>query len=397
MKPASLRYDDPGRDSPLDFAAGDSITLEAWVNPAKIAQRPAGLYRRQGPHGQSGLRGRQSELVAAAGRQGRRLPHLVPVSRRGQPPGHAGRLAPLDERRRLRRRQRLAPCRGDLSRSARAIRSAATSMAARRRARGTTAARRDEAPVVDDDQVWIGSAVKNSAEQFVPRRHRRSGHLSHGAVRRADRRPLEGRAAEAVRHECADSRRTRCWSRCWKECRTSGRGISSPPTPSERFTQRELAFVEVPKKYNNHGVIDDRSQPVRPVGSCRTSNCPPASSGCSSARGMRPGCISTTSWSSKTRFQPTRPTATIRISRWRARSRRAFGRCSRATAKQVAEVELAGGQASPAAGALRRRQEASAGSGRDERLDRAGRQRRFLGDWILGDQRLERRRRQPFR
>ena len=31
------------------------------------------------------------------------------------------------------------------------------------------------------------------------------------------------------------------------------------PTPSERFTQRELAFVELPKKYNSHGVIDDRS------------------------------------------------------------------------------------------------------------------------------------------
>src|SRR5262245_17600256 len=35
-KPASLRYDDPGANSPLDFAAGESITIEAWVNPTKI-------------------------------------------------------------------------------------------------------------------------------------------------------------------------------------------------------------------------------------------------------------------------------------------------------------------------------------------------------------------------
>jgi hypothetical protein len=33
------------------------------------------------------------------------------------------------------------------------------------------------------------------------------------------------------------------------------------PAPSERFTQRELALVEVPTKYNSHGVIDDRTNP----------------------------------------------------------------------------------------------------------------------------------------
>src|SRR5438552_179721 len=36
-KPASIRYEDPGEQSVFDFAAGDSITLEAWVNPTKIA------------------------------------------------------------------------------------------------------------------------------------------------------------------------------------------------------------------------------------------------------------------------------------------------------------------------------------------------------------------------
>jgi len=36
-KAGSLRYDDTGERSPFDFAAGDSITLEAWINPTKIA------------------------------------------------------------------------------------------------------------------------------------------------------------------------------------------------------------------------------------------------------------------------------------------------------------------------------------------------------------------------
>src|SRR5947207_2291964 len=35
-KPGSLRYDDPGLESAFDFAAGDAITLEAWVSPTRI-------------------------------------------------------------------------------------------------------------------------------------------------------------------------------------------------------------------------------------------------------------------------------------------------------------------------------------------------------------------------
>ena len=35
-----------------------------------------------------------------------------------------------------------------------------------------------------------------------------------------------------------------------------------PPTPSERFTQPNLALVELPKKYNAHGVQEDRTNPL---------------------------------------------------------------------------------------------------------------------------------------
>lgn len=34
----SIRFADPGEGSPLDFGLGDSITLEAWVAPAKLSQ-----------------------------------------------------------------------------------------------------------------------------------------------------------------------------------------------------------------------------------------------------------------------------------------------------------------------------------------------------------------------
>src|SRR5262245_18740972 len=35
-EPASIRFEDPGANSPFDFAAGDTITLEAWVSPTKL-------------------------------------------------------------------------------------------------------------------------------------------------------------------------------------------------------------------------------------------------------------------------------------------------------------------------------------------------------------------------
>ena len=112
--------------------------------------------------------------------------------------GDAGRLASLDERRRLCPRQRLASRRGDATRSARAIRSAATSMAARRKARGTTAAR----PTKRRSSMTIrsGSArpAATTAEQFVRRRHRRSRHLSHGAFRRSGS-PPAGRSSSPSR------------------------------------------------------------------------------------------------------------------------------------------------------------------------------------------------------
>ena len=259
-KPASLRYDDPERTSPFDFAAGDSITLEAWVSPAKIAQRPADLCRRQGPHGQQRLSGRQSELVAAAGRQRRRLPYLVSVSRCRQSPGRARRLAPLDERRWLCRGQRLALCRGERTSSAAAIRFAAMSMAGRRRARGITAAK----PMKRRSSMTIRSGSARPAAT-TPAIRSLAGLMKWPFIARRCRpseSPPGGRSISRSRtsRTCRFPSGT-CSSRCWKECRTIGTGTLSPPTPSERFTQRELAFVELPKKYNSHGVIDDRSSP----------------------------------------------------------------------------------------------------------------------------------------
>src|SRR5262249_34222158 len=118
----------------------------------------------------------------------------------------------------------------------------------------------DAAPVVDNDQVWIGSGNGGStSNSFL-------GGIDEVAVYRT-----------ALSAERIGAR--------WKANLPKAYVTTAPvperqilvevldgmpddwtwdfvaPTPSERFTQREFAFVEVPKRYNPHGVIDDRSSP----------------------------------------------------------------------------------------------------------------------------------------
>jgi uncharacterized protein DUF1553/uncharacterized protein DUF1549 len=116
----------------------------------------------------------------------------------------------------------------------------------------------DEAPVVDDDQIWIGSASGNNAgNSFI-------GGIDEIAIYRTAL-PSE-RIAARWKVNLPKAYATNVLVPDGQVLVEVLEGIPDDwtwnfiaPTPSERFTQRELAFVELPKKYNAHGVIDDRS------------------------------------------------------------------------------------------------------------------------------------------
>jgi hypothetical protein len=256
-QPASIRFDDPGANSPLDFAAGDAITIEAWVSPAKLANGRQVYLVGKGRTGNAGFpTENQNWALRLVGKDGGcHLSFLFRDSdnksrddyhRWTSDAGFAGGGG----------WHHVAVSyqfgRGDSIRGY--IDGKAT------KGVWDLGGQSDEPPIVDDDQLWIGSAIKNSpSNSYI-------GGLDEVAVYRSELSPEriaarwkanqpkayvttvpipEGQVLIEVLEGMPDQ---------WKWDFVA-------PTPSERYTQDALAFVELPKKYTTHGVIDDRSSP----------------------------------------------------------------------------------------------------------------------------------------
>lgn len=258
-KPSSIRYDDPGDNSPLDFSAGDWITIEAWVNPRSIAGGRQIYIVGKGRTGNAGFaadnhnwslrligKGATCHLSFlfrdADNRSGNQDDWHRWTSDAGFSAGSAWHHVAVSYR----------FGKGDSVRG----------YVDGKPTKGTWdyGGQSDEAPLVDNDQVWIGSASKdNASNSFI-------GGIDEVAIYRAAL-PAERIAAR------------------WKVNLPKAYVTNVPvpegqvlvevlegmpdawtwdfvaPAPSERFSQRDLAFVELPKKYTSHGVIDDRSSP----------------------------------------------------------------------------------------------------------------------------------------
>jgi hypothetical protein len=258
-KPASLRFDDPGADSPLDFAAGDTITLEAWVAPTKLGGGQQVYVIGKGRSGNKGFPGdNHNWALRLADQEGScRLSFLFrdADNRRGQADdwhrwtSDAGFAADGNW-------HHVAVSytfgQGD---SLRGYVDGKLSAGA-----WDYGGKTDEAPVVDDDQIWIGSALANNAGNSF------AGGIDEVAIYRtalsAERIAARWQVvlpkpyirnvpipADQVLVEVLEGLPDQ-WS--WDFI---------PPEPSERFTQSTLAMVEAPKKYNAHGVQVDRSSP----------------------------------------------------------------------------------------------------------------------------------------
>ncbi len=259
QRPVSLRYSDPGRDSPLDFAKGDSITLEAWVNPAKISGGQQIYIVGKGRTGNTGVAADNHNWSLRLMGQGGAC-HVSFLFR-----GEKNRRGVQEDWHRWTSGADFAPASGWHHVAVSYTFGQGDSIRGYvdgRPTKGTWdyGGQTDEAPVVDDDQVWIGSASKNAAgNSFI-------GSIDEVAVYRAAL-PAERIAArwkvvqqrpyvtsvplpdDAVLVEVLEGLPD-SWN--WDFV---------PPAPSERWTQSDLAFVELPRKYTSHGVIDDRSNP----------------------------------------------------------------------------------------------------------------------------------------
>jgi hypothetical protein len=258
-EPASLRYDDPGAQGPLDFAAGDTITLEAWVSPTKLAGGQQVYVVGKGRTGNKGQAAdNQNWALRLAGQDGScRISFLFR--------GASNRKSNQDDWHRWTSDAGFAPGSGWHHVAVVYTFGKGSSIRGYVDGRETKGkwdygGQTDEAPVVDDDQIWIGSASGNNAGNSF------RGGIDEVAVYRtalsAERIAARWRIVQpkpyvtnvpipkdAVLIEVLEGMPDQ-WT--WDFV---------PPAPSERLSQAAFAWVEVPKKYNVHGVQDDRTSP----------------------------------------------------------------------------------------------------------------------------------------
>ena len=259
-EPASIRFDDPGANSPFDFAAGDTITLEAWVNPTKLGDGQQVYVVGKGRTGNKGVAAdNQNWSLRLAGQGGTcRLNFLFR--------GEQNRKSNQDDWHRWTSDAGFAAGsgwhhiavvytfgKGDSLRGY--IDGKPT------KGKWDYGGQTDEAPVVDDDQVWIGSASGNNPGNSF------RGGIDEIAIYRS------ALSAEriAARWQVVQPKpyvtsvpipRDAVLVEVLEGLPDEWNWNFVPPTPSERFTQAHLAVVELPKKYNGHGIQEDRANPL---------------------------------------------------------------------------------------------------------------------------------------
>ncbi len=258
-EPASLRYDDPGAESPLDFAAGDTITLEAWVSPAKLANGQQVYVIGKGRTGnKEQAADNQNWALRLAGEDG--SCHISFLFR-----GTSNRKGNQDDWHRWTSDAGFSP--GGGWHHVAVVYTFGKGGSIRgyidgRESKGKWdyGGQTDEAPVVDDDQIWIGSASGNNAGNSF------RGGIDEVAIYRtalsAERIATRWRIVQPKPYVTnVPIPKDGVLVEILEGVPDEWTWDFVPPTPSERFTQTDLAMVETPKKYNAHGVQDDRTSP----------------------------------------------------------------------------------------------------------------------------------------
>lgn len=254
-----LRLADSGEKSPFDFEQGDSITMEAWVSPSKIGDGQQVYLIGKGRTGNKGfVKDNQNWALRIAGSGGQaKISFLFR--------GADNRPGEQDDWHRWNSSASFSVASGWHHLAVTYKFGDAKSIRGYIDGKPTAGTwdyggPSDEPPVVDNDEIWLGSAMSGSAgNSYV-------GLLDEVAVYRTEL------SAERIAAR-------------WKVVQPQGyvTNVSIPPgqiltevfeglpdewnwnftypQPSERWTQDRLAMSAIPFKYGEHGTRIDRGSP----------------------------------------------------------------------------------------------------------------------------------------
>jgi hypothetical protein len=252
---------DPGEKSPLDFSAGEAITLEAWANPTKLASGQTVYVVGKGRTGNSGVaKDNQNyalRLVGAGGKAG--ISFLFR--------GASNQIGKNEDWHRWDSEATFAVGSGwhyvavsYTFGQKDSLRGYVDGKEVKGKWEGYGGAT-DEGPVVDDDELWIGSSMGGSSgSSFV-------GELDEIAIYRSAL-PAERVSA---RYQVVQPKpyvtnvsipRDHVLVEILENIPDGNSWDFIPPAPSERTGEPALALVELPRKYNEHGVRADRTNPL---------------------------------------------------------------------------------------------------------------------------------------
>ncbi|MBC8116589.1 MAG: hypothetical protein H7062_19525, partial [Candidatus Saccharimonas sp.] len=256
----SIRFADPGENSPLDFDLGDSITLEAWVAPAKLGNGQNMYVVGKGRTKNEGVAAEnQNYALRLAGDKGQACVSFLFRNARN-------RAGQQDD---FHRWTTTDGFKVDGSWHHVAVTYTfgksdsikgyidGRPLAGKWDYGGAT----NDGPVVDNDEVWIGSALGGSVSNTF------DGLLDEIAIHR------ESLSAEKIAARYVVEQIPSYVTKPYKDeaivwCEVMD-GIPDQfswdfpvPAPSDFWLGVTFGLIEVPHKYNSHGVRTDRSNPL---------------------------------------------------------------------------------------------------------------------------------------
>ncbi len=252
---------DAGENSPLDFDAGDSITLEAWVNPTKLGNGQTVYVVGKGRTGNDGVAANNQNyglrLIGASGKAGIGFLFRGANNRSGKDQDwHRWDSEPAFAVGSGWHYVAVIYTFGQKD----SLRGFIDGKEVKGKWEGYGGAT-DEGPVVDDDELWIGSSMGGQSGSSV------TGSLDEVAIYRSAL-PAERIAA---RYQAVQPKPYVTNVPIPRDCvlveilENIPDGNSwdfIPPSPIERTEEPALALVELPRKYNEHGVRTDRTNPL---------------------------------------------------------------------------------------------------------------------------------------